>query len=156
MQIVIFLNKQQKRILDEANIPVEKLTIAYAREIFTETDFTSIMVISGIYCSSNNLLTKYGFISNNPVDTTYDEYHTPSNLLNVATTVLDAACPDVSTIIIWEVDAKPTDTNNMLQHNISKILTAMLQVHTYEVVKNTKQFEICIIQLNNIVNDKGN
>ena len=163
VQIVTFLTYQQKRILDEANFPIEKLTKEAAESIFTKTDYMSILIATATYCTGINLLTKYGYTGSNTIindtNTVIDSTFSNSGndiypLLNPDTTVLDAICPDAESIIIWEVNEVPINSNNMLQHNLSKILTAMLRVHTYEVVKSTKQFELCILQLNNIVNDK--
>ena len=156
MRTVIFLNRHQKGILDGANIALEALTLSRMQEIFTQTDYMSILSMTYQYCSGNNMLAKYGFtrtvLEDIPIPVDADNMLLP---LNVRNTSLDAVCPDNDTIIIWEVDnANPDDTNNMLQQNIRKILTAMLRVHTYESVKFTKQFEICILYLPKFVNEK--
>lgn len=159
VRTVIFLNRHQKGILDGANISLESLTLCRMQEIFTQTDYTAILAMTYQYCSGNNMLTKYGFtqtvLEDVPMPYTSPDADNMLLPLNVKNTSLDAVCPDNDTIIIWEVDdANPDDTNNMLQLNIRKILTAMLRVHTYETVKNTKQFEICILYLPKFVNEK--
>ena len=60
---------------------------------------------------------------------------------------MDAACPNRDTIVIWEVETSNSDiANDMFRRSMFNIIDALSTVLPLEEVKQTKQFEICLLE----------
>lgn len=143
MNSVIFLNLQQKKILDEAGIGIRTLTIEKLYEILSAADYRSVVAMTDYLQEKGKLLYECGF--KKVVDVIDNTYLKPLHAVVDRNTLLNAVCPNKNTIIMWEEYNESYNTDNMFRQSMLNILNAMSAVLLFEDLKQTKQFEICYL-----------
>jgi len=152
---LIYLNLNQKKILDEANVGVHTLTTEALREYLTATDYRTIMDKSIVLQARGNILFRFGFEYtepndvDSPVSNSLAEYtgsgYLPENVILKDGIELKAACPNNKSIVLWESEHITDNTNGMFRQSMLNILTALSTVLLFEELKQTKQFQICLL-----------
>lgn len=140
MKSVIYLNLQQKKMLDEANIGVTTLTPDVLKTKLTVTDCRNIFLTTEALLQPGMLLAKYGFES---IPSDGDSTLFPVIIPNLI--IHNAACVNKEAIVIWEEASAENDTYDMFRRSMINIVKAMSTVLLFEDVKHSKQFQTCLL-----------
>lgn len=146
MKSVIFLNKYQKQILDEAKIGVGQLSDEVLREVLTATDYREIRNTTDALMANNGLLNRLGFEPNYPTsgivsDDTIDSKYVEKSPTEV---VVDAYCKNEDSIVLWET-GEGNNSYSMFKESSINIIKALSAVKQFNALMRTKQFKICFL-----------
>lgn len=151
MKRVIFLNAEQKALLDSYGLGADCLLPQNIKKHLTTTDAYDIEGLSKALRAEGRVLSNYGFgfglgSNTNNIDEPYlspsieEELKEFSSWRNLE---LDAECPDSETIVVWQVvgGVKP---HCMLKDNLCNILKAMQRVMSFSELIASQQFELSV------------
>lgn len=149
MDSLIFLNLNQKKILDQAGIGVKSLTKETLQDYLTATDCFNILNNSQDLQSEGKLLYTFGFTDGFPIcenDRGLTISYGKNIFKNLPTDiVINAACQNKNAIVLWEEECCSTTPNDMFGKSCMNILKAFQLVIPFEQLKQLKLFELYLL-----------
>jgi hypothetical protein len=144
---LFFLNSFQRKILEDNDIELKSLNKETLKNTLSSEAYFKINNLTSILLTKGNLLNKLGFIDSS--DSKMVVYSTElsdlANEINNDNLILKAVCTSPDTMITWQSDIRCNDANVMITQSIINILEAMSAAYSLEKIKESKQFELCLL-----------